>query len=234
MQFIDFFDRIYIINLPERTDRLKQTIVELKKVGVEIDDGKVIVFPAIKPSDPQDFPSIAVRGCFESHLSVLKLVQEQNFKNVLIIEDDILFVKNFKLLEETIVEQLYNKNWGFVYFGHVEDSNNNDSFILEKYSKPVLTTAFYAVNSNIFNSLISFLEIVKKRPNGHPLGGPMHVDGAYSTFRQQNPDVETWIVFPSLAKQRSSASDISPEWYDQGLFRIVVDCYRALKNLMKY
>jgi glycosyl transferase, family 25 len=37
----------------------------------------------------------------------------------------------------------------------------------------------------------------------------MHVDGAYSTIRQQNPNLNTYIFSPSLGRQRPSRSDIA-------------------------
>jgi hypothetical protein len=43
----------------------------------------------------------------------------------------------------------------------------------------------------------------------------MHLDGAYSTFRHQNPDVVTLIASPNLGWQRSSPSNISPRWFDR-------------------
>lgn len=75
---------------------------------------------------------------------------------------------------------------------------------------------FYGVNGRVLDRLVAFLELVMSRPPGHPDGGPMHVDGAFSTFRQQNPDVLTLAASPSLGWQRSSRSDIaSNRWYDR-------------------
>jgi hypothetical protein len=44
----------------------------------------------------------------------------------------------------------------------------------------------------------------------------MHVDGAYSTFRQQNSDLITLIAEPSLGFQRSSPSNIvGYKWFER-------------------
>jgi hypothetical protein len=37
----------------------------------------------------------------------------------------------------------------------------------------------------------------------------MHVDGAYSTFREQNPEIITCLAMPSWGFQRPSPSDIA-------------------------
>lgn len=71
------------------------------------------------------------------------------------------------------------------------------------------------MNSVIFESLIAFLEKLQQRPPGHPDGGPMQIDGAYTTFRLQNPDVVTLIASPNLGLQQSSRSDITTKWFDQ-------------------
>ena len=63
----------------------------------------------------------------------------------------------------------------------------------------------------------------------------MHVDGAYSLFRAQNPEMLTLIATPSMGGQRSSRSDIYPnKWYDRipGLMGIA-GALRTLKNLHK-
>jgi glycosyl transferase, family 25 len=55
-----------------------------------------------------------------------------------------------------------------------------------------------------------FLRQVLDRPPGHPEGGPMHVDGAYTTFRRNHPEFMTLAAIPSLGHQRASRSDIYP------------------------
>ena len=47
------------------------------------------------------------------------------------------------------------------------------------------------------------------RPSGHPLGGPMHVDGAYNWFRKDFPAYTTIIATPKLGFKRSSDSSIA-------------------------
>jgi hypothetical protein len=74
-----------------------------------------------------------------------------------------------------------------------------------------MTAHFYAVNGRCLPKLVAFLETVIARPPGHPDGGPMHVDGAYGTFRKQNPGILTLVASPSLGSQR----DISPSKLDQ-------------------
>ncbi|MDJ0734007.1 MAG: glycosyltransferase family 25 protein [Nostocaceae cyanobacterium] len=219
MKLIDFFDCTYIINLPERKDRRTAITQELTKVGISLTPNKIQIFPAIKPIDAKGFPNIGARGCFLSHLAIIKEAKERQLTNVLIMEDDLILSEDFQIVQEKCVQNIQQKKWGFVYLGHKEECELKTSeFILKPVSKAIQTTHFYGINSIIFDPLIDFLSELQKRPPGDPQGGPMHVDGAFSTFRKQNPDILTLIACPSLGSQRSSASDISPNWFD----RIVV------------
>ncbi len=218
MQFIDFFERTYVINLPTRKDRRKLITKELQKVNMPVTPKKVEIFPGICPDSPGGFPGLGVRGCFLSHLSILKAAQREGLKNVLVIEDDLFISDKLKNHQDTLTEQLKTKDWGFVYFGHYLETNDTNEVILSPYlpNQGIVTAHFYAINKNILGRLIDFLEVLQERPSGHPQGGPMHLDGAYSTFRAQNPDIITLIASPSLGRQRSSRSDIAQrQWFDQ-------------------
>jgi hypothetical protein len=213
---IDFFDRSYIINLPERRDRRRLVEQELKKFKVSFPSNKVLVFPAIKPTEKDEFPSIGAKGCFLSHLAILTEARDQHLKNVLIMEDDLAFSKRLVEYQAIVIAELQRLEWDIVYLGHTVPISSETAIRFQESSCPLSTTHFLAINGRIINRLVTFLEEVLKRPSGSPLGGPMHVDGAYSTFRDQNPEIVTLIAVPSLGFQRSSPSDIAGrQWFDQ-------------------
>ena len=93
--FIDYFDKVYIINLPHRADRREEIDVQLRKVGLALNHPKVTLFNAIKPDEAGEFPSIGAKGCFLSHLGVLKDAQLKRFEQILIFEDDLDLSKTF-------------------------------------------------------------------------------------------------------------------------------------------
>lgn len=209
MNIQDYFDRAYVVNLPERTDRRQAVELELKKAGMPLTHGKVEVFPAYRPIDAGGFPSIGARGCFQSHLAILQRAQAERLNNVLVMEDDLTISEKFVAAQGALVERLRQNDWGFVYIGHTQ-AIGNDTITLQPFSDALITTHCYGVNAVIFDRLLAFLDELQHRPPGHPSGGPMHLDGAYSTFRAQNPDILTLIAAPSLAGQRSSRSDVAP------------------------
>jgi glycosyl transferase family 25 len=236
MRAIDYFARTCVINLPERSDRRKAMTQELAAAGMPLKPGKVEIFPGIRPDDAGGFSGIGVRGCFLSHLSILKQAQKDGLANILIMEDDLTISKRFKADQEKLINQLAQTDWGFVYFGHtaeVEETTSPATF--QPYSQPMVTAHFYAINGTIVGQLIDFLEALLQRPPGHPDGGPMHLDGAYSTFRERNPEILTLIAVPNLGWQRSSRSDIAPNsWYDRTpVFKQLVGVARAGKSWLK-
>lgn len=231
----NYFQRVYAVNLPERKDRRQLIVKELEEAGMPLTPDKVEIFPAIRPDEAGGFPSIGARGCFYSHLAILKQAKHQGLSNILIVEDDLEISAKFRTDQGIIVEELCQQDWDFVYFGHVEEVEQKSSVALVPFSEGVMTTHFYAVNGRIFDRLLRFLEEVQQRPPGHPDGGPMHIDGAYSTFRSQNPDVVTLIASPTLGWQRSSRSDIYPNaWFDRVAgFRQLAGVARASKTRLK-
>ncbi len=249
MKCRDYFDRIYIINLPERTDRRAEMLQELKRAGLELEPGRIEFFAACKPAEAAGFSSRGVHGCFRSHLEILHQCRKGGARNVLILEDDATLEPRFREDEEVVVEQMQAAGWGFAYLGHVLGEPATGGLrpetgglrpplagqtVLRPFTGPIPLTHAYAVNGSIFDRLINFLETIRKRPPGHPEGGPMPMDGALNTFREQNPDVLTLVTSPSLSFQRSSRSDLTPRWFDRvPVLRQVVDLLRSIKSQWK-
>jgi hypothetical protein len=235
MLITDYFDRIEVVNLPEREDRRKEMTRELETAGMPLKPGKVEIFPAIRPASPEGFPSIGARGCFLSHFTILKRARDEGLANVLVLEDDLAISDRFRAEQEGLVEQLRSTDWGFVYFGHNEEVESASPAVLRPFAEAMMTTHFYGVNRPLFDPLLEFLEALQKRPGGHPDGGPMHLDGAYSTFRLRHPEVVTLIAYPNLGWQRSSRSDVYPsKWFERlPVARQLVDWARACKTWLK-
>jgi hypothetical protein len=211
----DYFDRICVINLPERTDRRRVIVRELDRAGLHLQRGKVEIFPAIRPVRAAGFPNIGHRGCFLSHYHILRRAQAEGLNRVLIMEDDLSISPRFAAEAASLVRILETTAWGFAYFGHMERVEDSNPAVLRPHVGHLLATHFVAVHGSVFARLVAFMDLVQQRPVGHPDGGPMPIDGAYSTFRQQNPDVLTLLAAPNLGSQRSSRSDLSPKWFDR-------------------
>lgn len=236
MKFIDFFDRVYVINLPERVDRRKGMEKELEKVGMKFQPGKVELFPAIRPDSAGPFESIGYRGAFLSHLTVLKQARELQLKNVLIMEDDLAFSEHFRKYEDSLIEQLQQTNWDIIQFGYFPEQSavkvtDSNFATYQSFTGEVIGAHFYAVNGKVLDRFIHFFETLLERPAGHPQGGPMSPDGVFNIFPWQNQDIVRLILIPSFGGQRSSRSDCYTDlkWFDRfPVFREITTVARDL------
>lgn len=226
----DVFDRISIINLPERIDRRQEMAEELAKIGLSLNSDGIVIFPAIRPSDAGDFPSVGARGAYLSHLEVLRNARDSGIKRLLVLEDDLMFDARLESSLKMLSEKINSEAWDFLYLGHMQDGML--PIHVETSQSPQQCLHFYAVQARVFNELISYLEECLKRSAGHPEGGSMHVDGAISMFRERHPQFITWLIQPSMGRQRPSRSDITNNrWYDKSA--ILSPMMRLLRKFKK-
>lgn len=217
---------VFVINLESRTDRRTAMERQLQQIGCNAE-----FFSAIRPGDAGGFPSVGAHGCFMSHLEVLKLAQSRALDRVVILEDDVDFTPGFQQHWILATAALRKLDWSICYPGHnVKDLAKGLSLLAS--DRPVRCAHFVLVNGAAIPSLIRGLEQILARPAGHPLGGPMHVDGAYSTIRAQNAALVTYAYSPPLGIQRPSRSDIAGlKWFDRiGAISPIVALARRLKR----
>lgn len=236
MSIFDYFEKVYLINLPERTDRLKYSLAELNSVGIRPEDQRLQIFPGVRPADAGRFPSIGAKGCYLSHLGVLKHASQNGFKSFLILEDDFQLCPSALMPQTELIHQIHSTEWDFLFPGHSHPGHRQgaasaDSSLL-KCALPLECAHCYAINPQLLPELIAYLEACMQRMPGDPKGGPMHVDGAYSLYRLLRPELRCFVVTNSLVRQRSSRSDITPnQWYDK--LTGVKQCaalFRSVKN----
>lgn len=235
----DIFEKIYIINLPSRVDRKREIQDQLVRMGLRVDDPRVVFFPAVRPSDKDGFPTIGARGCFMSHLEVLRKIRDENLSTALILEDDCNFyyknVSQLSLLEKILPES----DWDIFYGGALQNRQLNpsvDGFVKIEPSIGIMGSHCIGVKSAVAGEIVDYLEKMLDRPAGDPNGGPMHVDGAYSWYRKINSARKTILSVPEIAYQRSSVTDVHEktllsEWaYKFAFFRQSMSSFRRLKN----
>ncbi|MGD0960942.1 MAG: glycosyltransferase family 25 protein [Methylomonas sp.] len=239
---LNYFQQIYIINLPHRTDRKAEMAAQLAKIGLNLDQPQIMLFPAIRPADAGAFPSIGARGCFLSHLAVLSDALQRNFDRILIFEDDLDFVENFNTRMPLYLDTLQHMDWHIFYGGYsivdpvaaesASEPPHAGHFKVAPSNQEIVTTHFLAFQRQVIHELVDYLRQMLQRPDGDPAGGPMHVDGAYSWYRRAHPDRVTVLATPELGYQRWSRTDLhDPNWYDRVyVFRFLTDLYRRFKN----
>lgn len=213
---LSVFERIYIINLTHREDRRREMQVQLARIGLDLNHPKVTLFPASFPDDRGNFDTRGSRGCFESHLRVHQRIVEGAEQRVLLLEDDADFAKNFTELMAAMQPRLAGDTWDMFYsVSPVEpvpgDRDIGDGLLRLSPENRFIKAHFVGFSQAFSRAAVPYLSALKARTPGDPLGGPMHVDGAYCWLRETHPDLVVLASREPLAVQRPSRSDITAE-----------------------
>jgi GR25 family glycosyltransferase involved in LPS biosynthesis len=115
-----YFDKIFVINLDKRKDRLERCNQLFAKHNIT---DLVERFPGIVPDPSEDIPytretekiKVPVYGCILSHLNIIKRAKAEGLKSVLVLEDDVDFI-NIDCIDKAI-DQLKRRDWSLFYLG---------------------------------------------------------------------------------------------------------------------
>ncbi|NIC41040.1 glycosyltransferase family 25 protein [Aquabacterium sp. A08] len=217
--WFELFDGIFVINLPARADRRREIDQQLRRVGLSLTHERVVLFPAVRPDAPGGFPSIGARGCFMSHLGAMRMAQARGMGNILILEDDCDFSKEVDELLPRLSSALQSLDWALFYGGALnrfEAQTAVPGLQSVQASSGLMGSHCIALRAKVVPVVAAYFDAMLQRPPGSEEGGPMHVDGAYSWFRKDHPELTTLMAEPELAFQRSSATDIHDKrWFDR-------------------
>ena len=164
MKYLDFFDDCYYINLNHRVDRKDLFERRSSEVGIN-----AIRFIGVEPKE-EDCPLLPTAlmetrrkykvGCTLSHKRIVELANERNLENVLIFEDDCIFLDGFQEKVKKCVDELRNIDWDIIYFGG--EVNNHCVNVSENLVKVenggVYCTHAYAVNKKFYHAFINMNE----------------------------------------------------------------------------
>ena len=191
-----YFDKIYCINLDRRIDRWEETTIELKKWGLY---DKVIRYSAVDGNtitQQNNKINKGELGLVETHIKIITEAKNNNYKNILIIEDDITFTEEIIKIDEYF-NQL-PKSWDILWFGGNHNIHMGET--INKISKNVIkchqtySTHCIAFNEKIYDLVLNLLN-KKEKP----------VDVYYSDIQKI---YDCYSFYPSVALQRPSYSDI--------------------------
>ncbi len=179
----DFFDCIYLINLEKRVDRLFNAVEELEKFDIP--------YKRICAVEKEN----GAEGLRDTMLIIFREAEEQGYQNILVFEDDILFLDEDVNLEmNKVVEQL-PKDYRLLFLG-AQYSNGFTHF----HSPNLLpVTKAFATHATCYSAL-AIKEILA-------FGMQFPIDNWMVT------DVQTrggcYGTYPLLATQREGYSDIA-------------------------
>lgn len=201
MKIKDFISAGYYINLDYRTDRNKHMMSELKTHHLENDIKR---FPAIKAFEKTEFiindsskMLSATLAASASHREIIKIAKQNDFENVLILEDDAKFynTENYKgidIIEKALDQLSIIENWEIFFLG----SNLHDE-VLNLHSPNLIkcdccvSTQAYILNKKTYNRILEENEI------------------RYMDVFLNNTFKEKYITYPlSLIQKSDDISDI--------------------------
>lgn len=153
-------DKIIYINMDARTDRNERMLSELERIGFAKD--KIQRFSA---SSYQGCPNT---GCLVSHASVLEMAYDMDLKNVLVLEDDFVFIDDAEKVRndlKTFFERemdwdvLMLTTCAAVVSEHTDDlisrissSGNGAGYVVNRSMMLELSTLFKSNVENLFTT----------------------------------------------------------------------------------
>jgi GR25 family glycosyltransferase involved in LPS biosynthesis len=185
MKINEFFDKVVVINLDRRTDRMEQLVPQLKELGIEYER-----FSAVDGKELDISPIIA--GTM-SHVQVLKKYQDQK---ILVLEDDALFVDDFNQKFEEVMQTI-PADWDIFYLGALLPKNTGKvTPVNEHWTRQVFTTGSqaYCINPARVNYFIENLD-----------GYEWYIDIGLRVFAEK---YNAYITQPNLVTQFPSYSDL--------------------------
>lgn len=198
---LEFFDKIYYINLDHRLDRKNELLKQFKKLDLNL-------------TNIQRIPAVldklnGQRGCAASHIMAIDHAIKNNLKNVLILEDDCEFVQP-KTIMNNLIKYFFRsiKEWDVFFLGaQVIESKKTKFNGINQILKAYLTHA-YVVNNHYFKVLKkSFEDTYKKLQNELFFSGNFEIgiDRQWTSLQKR----DKWYMLDTLlAKQSKSYSDI--------------------------
>jgi GR25 family glycosyltransferase involved in LPS biosynthesis len=155
MTLNDLSDSIYVINLKERTDRKEHIVNQLEK----IDCKNYILFEGVngkKIDNPTKMPS-GMFGLIKTYINMYNDWKKNPKDNILIIEDDCIFVDNFNLRLSEYMEHV-PENWDMLYFGANHNYHMGEKTIPVNQNCIKLNNSYSAhcvlIKSHVFEELI--------------------------------------------------------------------------------
>jgi len=189
----DLISHVIYINLDKRKDRKKHIQRELAVFSPE----KVTRLPAVVDAHP-------TTGTAKSHYNALRLARDNNYPNVLIVEDD-TFWKN---IDEAypILKKLLSEPYDSILLGGTVTTFDEDTL---KLSEGYCLNG-YIVNQSFYDKYIELYDkAFSKVNNKNSEGRYIWADGVSNdAYREGN----SYIVSPSLMAQIPSYSDIDLEY----------------------
>jgi GR25 family glycosyltransferase involved in LPS biosynthesis len=181
----NYFDDCVCINLDFRRDRREAAQHNFTKLNIPAK------FLTVKKHEKG-----GRYGCFDSHIKVLKYAQQNNYKNILVFEDDFVPTNGYyeKIMSKAIEFMQNNEDWDIFYFGY--------SFINQNL-QTIFTAPNYSDNIIKYKALLAHSLCYSQRginkilSTYKPYLGKTH----YDQFLVNHKELKTYCILPLMFDQ---------------------------------
>lgn len=156
-------DKIFVLNLKHRTDRLSFQKKQFWDLGIE-------PFVRVEPvvfDEPNNFLNKSIRSVYSSHLKIIKQALDEDI-NALVLEDDAL-IKNFYKVKKCL-NFLFNKinDWDMFYFYNLNNFLSKKENTIFRYGdickiKQCVNLHAYIINKKKLNFVYNTLDLFKNK-----------------------------------------------------------------------
>jgi GR25 family glycosyltransferase involved in LPS biosynthesis len=205
-----FISKIIVINLERAKERKRKLLESFEKIGIDKND--VLFLPAFDGDILSDSFDRKIRGglmdrtfakgelcCTLSHITAIKMAKSLNYKNILILEDDIVLCDDFLNKINNLEKQL-PEHWQQIYIGAILDKYGEQ--ISENLYKIISDETMMATHSYLLNNTV--YDLVCDRL----LEFNTATDGEYNKLHRENK-LEPHVFIPLLTYQYDGYSYIS-------------------------
>jgi len=197
--FLDYFDKVFVINLDKRPDRLERFKNRIKilgeSLGTTVDKFKAVDGTKIPESERNNW-SAGAAGCKLSHINLIAECREKKYKSVLILEDDVTFVSDFPSKFQELMGAVPD-SWDMVYFGGNQQPGSLIPYKGICHKVKVYSTHAYAVKDTMYDLIVDYIG-----PQSCP------IDVAYVGEIHRHDKYQVFGAYPQIAGQEIGYSDI--------------------------
>ena len=154
---MELFDKVYVVNLKHRTDRMSQFEEQARKINLSFSrfegiNGKEC---GIRPGEPpfQSWSTISLgnMGNVISQRNIIQDAKNNKYDSILILEDDVMFGSKPEI--DNYLDMVPN-DWDMIYFGgnHSEPLDKVDGFISR--CRFTLTAHSVGIRSSMYNTIL--------------------------------------------------------------------------------
>lgn len=185
MKVNEYFDKVVVINLDRRTDRMEKLVPQLERLGIEYERHSAV-----------DGKELGINPIFAGTMSHVQVLKKYQDKKILVLEDDAQFIDDFNEKFEEVMQTLPN-NWDIFYLGALLPKDTGKVLpVNQHWTRQVMTTGSqaYCINPARTRHFTDNLD-----------GYEWYIDIGLRVFAENfNP----YIAQPNLVTQFPSYSDL--------------------------